>query len=201
MTSDRAGRWNNNIHYHRLILDAVPPGARRALDVGTGNGLLAAELHDRIPDVTGLDLDAAVLNSALGEDEGVNWLLGDVMTFPFRAASFDVVASVATLHHLPDLDRALTRMAELTAPGGVVAVVGLARSTRPVDRLYDLAGVVQQRAYSRRYGLWDHTAPIVWPPPHSYDDVRRSASRAMPGARWHRLALWRYALIWNKPTE
>lgn len=199
MTSERAVRWNNNIHYHRLILDAVPPGARRALDVGTGNGLLAAELHSRIPDVAGLDPDVAVLETARREDEGVNWLQGDVMTYPFDAASFDVVASVATLHHLPDLDRAFARLAELTTPGGVVAVVGLARSSRPLDLVYDVAGLVHQRRYTRRYGLWEHSAPVVWPPPHSYVDVRRSAARVLPGARWSRLTMWRYAIIWNKP--
>ncbi|GAA1535443.1 2-polyprenyl-3-methyl-5-hydroxy-6-metoxy-1,4-benzoquinol methylase [Microbacterium ginsengiterrae] len=63
MTDGSAARWNNNIHYHRRILDAVPPGARTALDVGTGNGLLAADLHRRIPQVTAIDTDASVLES------------------------------------------------------------------------------------------------------------------------------------------
>jgi hypothetical protein len=31
-----ASRWNHNIHYHRLVLAAVPPGSRTALDVGCG---------------------------------------------------------------------------------------------------------------------------------------------------------------------
>lgn len=121
-------RWNTNIHYHRRILDAVPSGARTALDVGTGNGLLAAELRAHGADATGIDSDAAVLDSARREDGGVTWVRGDVMTYPFPLASFDVVASVAAIHHLPGLDRALARLAALTAPGGVVAVVGLARS-------------------------------------------------------------------------
>lgn len=192
-------RWNNNIHYHRRILDAVPPGARSALDVGTGNGLLAADLRERVADVTGLDADAAVLATARREDAGVTWIHGDVLTYPFARESFDVVASVATLHHLPDLDRALTRLSELTAPGGVVAIVGLARSSRPTDLLYDVAGLVQQRRYKRRHGIWEHSAPVVWPPPHTYRDVRRSAATVLPGARWSRLAMWRYALIWHKP--
>lgn len=199
MTDERAVRWNNNIHYHRLIIDAVPVGARTALDVGTGNGLLAAELHKVVDDVTGLDPDAVVLESARQEDAGVNWVQGDVLTYPFPRASFDMVASVATIHHLSDLDQTLTRFAELTAPGGVIAAVGLAKSSRPIDALYDVAGLVQQHGYKRRYGIWAHSAPIVWPPPHTYADVQSSAARVLPGAKWSRLPMWRYALVWKKP--
>lgn len=200
MTDGSAVRWNNNIHYHRRILDAVPPNARTALDVGTGNGLLAADLHRRIPQVTAIDTDASVLESARHEDEGVTWIHGDVMTYPFREAQYDVVASVATLHHLPDLDEAFARLAALTAPGGVVAVVGLARSSRPLDYALDLAGVVQHRRLARRFGLWEHSAPVVWPPPHTYAEVRRSAAHILPGSTWSRLAMWRYAVIWRKPV-
>jgi len=199
MPDDRAVRWNNNIHYHRRILDVVPEEARTALDVGTGNGLLAAELRSRVPHVTGLDPDATVLEFARGEDSSVSWVQGDVMTFPFSVESFDVVASVATIHHLPDLDRTFTRFAELTAPGGVVAVVGLAKSSRPLDLIFDVAGLAQQQGYKSRYGVWAHSAPIVWPPPHTYTDVRRSAERVLPGAKWSRLAMWRYLLVWTKP--
>lgn len=200
MPNGSAVRWNNNIHYHGLILDAVPAGARTALDVGTGNGLLAADLHRRVPNVTGLDRDSGVLDSARQEDEGVTWLQGDVMTYPFAEAQFDVVASVATLHHLPDLDAAFRRLAALTAPGGAVAVVGLARSTRPLDLVFDIAGLVQHRRYARRFGLWEHSAPVAWPPPHSYAEVRRSAARVLPGAMWSRLPMWRYAVTWTKPA-
>ncbi|MFC7788275.1 class I SAM-dependent methyltransferase [Microbacterium sp. MAHUQ-60] len=199
MTNGPGVRWNHNIHYHRLILDAVPAAARTALDVGTGNGLLAADLHRRVPHVTGLDTDSGVLDSARREVEGVRWLQGDVMTYPFAEAQFDVVASVATLHHLPDLDAALRRLAMLTAPGGVVAIVGLARSSQPLDLVFDIAGLVQHRRYTRRFGLWEHSAPAVWPPPHSYAEVRRSAARMLPGAQWSRLPLWRYAVIWTRP--
>lgn len=193
-------RWNNNIHYHRLILDAVPIGARTALDVGTGNGLLAADLHAFVPDVTGLDIDANVLEFARHEDRDVTWVQGDVLSVPFPPASFDVVASIATIHHLPDLDQAFARFSELTAPGGVVAAIGLARSSTPVDALYDVAGLIHQQRYKRRHGIWEHSAPIVWRPPHTYSDVRRSAARMLPGAKWSRLSMWRYALIWRKPA-
>lgn len=200
MSEERLDRWNHNIHYHRRILDVVPAGAQTALDVGTGDGLLASELRERVPHVTGLDLDVTVLDSARGRGTDVTWVQGDVMTVPLPTASFDVVASIATIHHLPDLDEALQRLVDLTAPGGVVAIVGLAQNSRPLDYAYEVAGLLQHRRLSRRHGYWEHSAPTA-PPTHTYADVRRSAARVLPGARWCRLALWRYSLVWTKPTH
>lgn len=92
-------RWNHNIHYHRLILDAVPAGSRTALDVGCGNGLLSVELREAVPEVTGIDLDQTVLEDARQHSGEITWVRGDAMTYDF-GKTFDVVASVATLHHL-----------------------------------------------------------------------------------------------------
>lgn len=39
-------RWNLNIHYHRVAVEAIPAGARTALDVGSGDGVLALDLAD-----------------------------------------------------------------------------------------------------------------------------------------------------------
>jgi hypothetical protein len=40
----RSAYWNHNLHYQPVILNAVPPGCQTALDVGCGDGLLAARL-------------------------------------------------------------------------------------------------------------------------------------------------------------
>lgn len=193
-----ASRWNHNIQYHRLILDAVPAGSRTALDVGCGNGLLSVELREAVPEVTGIDLDQTVLEDARQHSDGITWVRGDAMTYDF-GKTFDVVASVATLHHLPDLDAALSRLADLTSPGGVLAVVGVARTSRPKDVLLHLAGAVQHRWMARKHEFWEHASPTVWPPPHDYVTVRRTAERVLPGVQWRQLLLWRYALIWRKP--
>jgi ubiquinone/menaquinone biosynthesis C-methylase UbiE len=200
MAEPETPRWNHNIEYHRLVLDAVPAGARTALDVGTGDGLLARDLHQIVPDVTAIDVDADVLSRARAEDPDVHWVLGDALTHPFEPEGFDVVASIAVLHHFPDPEAALRRLAGLTAPGGLLAVVGLARSTTPLDFGYDFAGTAQHQYLSRRRGFWDHTAPTVWPPPHSYREIRSTAARVLPGVQWRRLPLWRYALLWHKPS-
>ncbi len=198
MGGEQVQRWNHNIHYHRLVLDEVPLDARSALDVGTGNGLLAAELSQKVPEVVAIDADNEVLAAAREETKNVQWILGDAMAHPFRR-TFDVVASIATLHHLPDHASAIRRLAELTSPGGVLVVIGLARSTRLTDFAADVVGVVQHRWLSWRRDYWEHSAPTVWPPPHSYSEVRQCAMEELPGAQWRRLPMFRYALTWRKP--
>ena len=195
-TTDRP-RWNHNIHYHRIVLDALPSTARTALDVGSGNGLLAADLRELVPQVTGIDRDESVLTGARDEHEGIDWVHGDVLTHEFDR-TFDIVASIATVHHLPDLPITLRRLAGLTAPGGVLVVVGLARPTRLRDYAFSALGLIQHRWYTwRHHGYWEHSAPMVLPP-HSYTEVRCCAMETLPGVQWRQLPLWRYALIWRR---
>jgi methyltransferase family protein len=59
LVSTRPARWNHNLHNHRVILAAVPDGARRSLDVGCGEGMLARDMRRVVAHVTGIDRDAA----------------------------------------------------------------------------------------------------------------------------------------------
>ena len=99
-----------------------------------------------------------------------------------------------------DAAAALARMAQLLRPGGVLAIVGLARSSYPADLPRDLAATVASRAYLLARGNWESPAPIVWPPPHSYSETRALAQRTLGDIRFGRHLLWRYLLTWTKPT-
>jgi 2-polyprenyl-3-methyl-5-hydroxy-6-metoxy-1,4-benzoquinol methylase len=61
--------WNHNIHYHDLLLAAIPPHARRALDVGCGEGILARKLRDRVEHVIAIDIDRASIDRARGHEQ------------------------------------------------------------------------------------------------------------------------------------
>ena len=194
-------RWNHNLHYQPVILGAVPPGCRRSLDVGCGEGMLARELRRIVPHVTGIDRDAASIDLARREDSGagVQFIVGDFMTHPFAPASFDHIASIAVLHHM-EAAAALERMRELLASGGTLAIVGLARARSPADLPFALAGAVGHRVHRLSKPYWEDAAPRVWPPPDSFGQTRRLARRVLPGVRYRRLLLWRYSLVWTKPA-
>ena len=131
--------------------------------------------------MVGIDLDEASISLARRTGgAGVSYVEGDVFAHPFEPESFDVVASVAMLHHV-DAAAGLERMAELVRPGGVVVVVGLARSRLPRDLPWELAGAVTTRVLKLRRAYWEHSAPMVWPPPTTYAEIRRIATDVLPG--------------------
>lgn len=56
--------WHVNIHYDGRLDSLVPATARSVLDVGCGDGFLAARLALRVPHVVALDVDRLVLERA-----------------------------------------------------------------------------------------------------------------------------------------
>jgi SAM-dependent methyltransferase len=194
--------WNANIQYHPLLLEAIPHGAERVLDVGCGDGILSAQMAQAgVPHVVGLDLDADVLDRARARHFGmtVEWLHGDVFDAPFEDSSFDAVVSVATLHHM-DAEDGLTRFADLVKPGGVVAMIGLAANNW-WDLPYALVGLGSRAVLSLGRRHWEHSAPMAWPPPETYREMKRISRRVLPGVRYRRHLLGRYSLIWIKPLS
>jgi SAM-dependent methyltransferase len=194
--------WNHNIHYHPLILQAVPGGCRRCLDVGCGEGFLARELRRVVPQVVGIDKDEPTVARARRNDggAGVAYVLSDFLGASFRPESFDMIVSIAALHHM-DAAAALRRMRELLRPGGTLALVGLGRSRWPGDLPAELAASVAHRVLRLRRTFREVAAPIVWPPPQTYAQMRRIAAQVLPGVRYRRHLLWRYSLVWVKPAE
>ena len=192
--------WNHNVHYHPLILGAVPAGCQQGLDVGCGEGGLARELRQVVPHVLAIDCDGPVIDRAREQDNGagVEYVTGDFLAYDLRPGSFDVIVSVAALHHM-DVAAALSRMRQLLRPGGRLAVVGLARS-RLRDLPADVAGVVGHRVLLVGKKYQAVNAPTIWPPPQTYAQVRRIASDSLPGVRYRRHLLWRYSFVWSKPA-
>jgi 2-polyprenyl-3-methyl-5-hydroxy-6-metoxy-1,4-benzoquinol methylase len=192
-----------NARYHDVILEAIPPGCKNALDVGCGNGLLTRALaNDRkIPQVVGLDRHGPCVerSKAHPESGGIGYVRSDLLAHPFRPKSFDLVTSVAALHHM-DPRAGLTRLRDLVAPGGVLAIIGLARPDLPKDLPIEVAGLIANLFRPDPKVDPSQRPPIVWPPLEPYAAVRRLAAELLPGFRWRRHLRWRYSLVWTCPA-
>ena len=108
-----------------------------------------------------------------------------------------------------DARAALRRMSDLLRPGGVLAVVGLARAS-PVAELATVipaatgtqlhraaSAIRRRRAPGRRARTYQ--PPVIWPSPLTYRDMRLLATGMLAGARYRHHLYWRYSLVWTKP--
>jgi SAM-dependent methyltransferase len=109
---------------------AVPGGAR-VLEVGCGPGQLSFRMARRHGlDVTGLDLDPAMIDRAranAGRASDSNqrqpsFVVGDAASLPFPDASFDVVVSTLSLHHWADPTAGLSEIRRVLRPGAPALV-------------------------------------------------------------------------------
>ena len=121
---------------NRPLLQLLPVGVRRVLDVGCGAGSNARILQAQGIDVTGLTLSKE--EAQLAAPFCVRTIVGDIEkdSLPVSEASFDLVLCSHVLEHLARPSRTLSLLSELLRPGGfaLVAIPNMA-SWRPRIRI------------------------------------------------------------------
>jgi ubiquinone/menaquinone biosynthesis C-methylase UbiE len=114
-------------HYLEKRTTFVLEHCRRgsALDVGCGTGALATRLAGAGYEVVGLDPSEGMLRVLEERTSRVRAVRGSGTSIPFPDGSFDLVLSVAVMHHIAaaeDVRRTLAEMVRVTSPGGRVLV-------------------------------------------------------------------------------
>jgi len=97
--------------------------AARVLDIGSGTGVVTEELAAQTQaQVTGVDLDPAMVAFAQKRGRRAEYRLGDAHDLPFGDGWFDVVACHFVLLWCRDPAQAAREMVRVTRPGGAVLV-------------------------------------------------------------------------------
>jgi ubiquinone/menaquinone biosynthesis C-methylase UbiE len=146
---DAERRPNRPHGYHALVDDLeLELLARYAtgvdvLECGVGTGLLLERVAAFARSARGIDLSSGMLDKARAR--GLDVREASVTDIPFADASFDVAYAFKVLPHVADIGRALSEMARVTRPGGVVlaefynpvSLRGLAKRLGPAGRISD----------------------------------------------------------------
>jgi demethylmenaquinone methyltransferase / 2-methoxy-6-polyprenyl-1,4-benzoquinol methylase len=125
--------------WRRFLVSRLPPGGH-VLDVATGTGLVAEQLHRRGFRVTGLDQSAAMLEIARRRFAGreVQLVEGSAEALPFPDAMFDHLTVAYLLRYVDDVGATLAELARVVRPGGVVASLEFGVPGGPARPLWEL---------------------------------------------------------------
>jgi SAM-dependent methyltransferase len=140
-----------------FVGSALPAAPARVLEVGAGDGALAAALRERGYDVVAIDPAASTPDV----------LPVTLLAFDGAPAGFDAAVAVVSLHHVEPLEESCRRLGELVRPGGRLVV----------DEL-DVAALDERAA---RWWL-DRRAEAASPPCAITSIRSRSCSRRWPGS-------------------
>ncbi len=157
----------------------------------------------------------AKCESAL-EISNIDFQNADVMSWNFPSETFDCIASLATLHHVP-LRETLSRMRDSLKTGGVLLVLDLFERERNVfqpEGLFDsvLNAMAIPTSVSLRFLHHGRLLPprevrAAWAAHEQHDtyptmgEVRALCAEILPGARVKKHLLWRYSIVWQKPDQ
>lgn len=103
-----------------------PAGNERVLDAGTGTGGFAFAVAPLVREVVAADVVPAVLEAGRArsaEFPNVTFVEADATALPFPDGSFDVAATVRTLHHVPRPELVVAELVRVTSLRGRILIV------------------------------------------------------------------------------
>jgi len=107
--------WDRRVEVLTEQIAGLLPADARVLDVGCGDGTIAAEIMTRRPDVTITGIDVLVR-----PETKIEVTEFDGRTIPFGDATFDAVTFVDVLHHTDDATVLLREAARVAATAVVI---------------------------------------------------------------------------------
>lgn len=116
----------------------------RALEVGCGNGHLAAELAQRGFAVTGVDADRECVAHA--RILGIEAIQCEWPDCAIRNGAFDVIAFTRSLHHFDRLQESIVAAKRRIRPGGLLLLEDFSHDEIDAAALDWLAGVLRAHA-------------------------------------------------------
>ena len=208
-TLEVAGKTDNLQPPERALLSWLPLTCGHVLEVGCGHGALTRHVSQRADSVVALDLSPEMIRVARARSTGqtnIEYRVADITTSELPEAAFDVVISVAAMHHVP-LAETVRRLASAVRPGGSLLIQDLVtrRGLRhlPVNTM---AWLARQLRWMQGGGCDAHAASTAAVyREHGRDERYLSPAEAvrvyrdlLVGSRVVHHLEWRYTMIWRR---
>jgi len=179
------------------MLERLPEGARRLVDVGAGTGKLTRVVAEaRDAEVVAVDPDAIMLATLRDHVPGVPTFVGTAEALPLPDASVDAVV-LGQAWHWVDPVAASAEIGRVMRPGGTLGLIWNVRDNR-VDWVRRLTEIMNASAAEE---MLDAGGPTVAAPFDEPEAERWEWVRPMTREQLHRMAASRSHLITASDAE
>jgi SAM-dependent methyltransferase len=136
----------------------------------------------------------------------IDFQVADVLQREFAAESFDLIVSIATLHHLP-VENLLPTLKAAVKPGGKLLILDLLEHENWRDQMSDFVAVplnwVFQLLKNRHIkpspeaavAIREHLSTDQY---LTFSQVRQIYTSTLRNAKIRKHLFWRYSVIWKK---
>lgn len=205
------GGWDHNNHYHSFLLKQLPTQGKTALDIGCGTGEFARLLSRRVEKVVAIDLSPTMIEVARQRSAGfsnIAFQVADVLQWELPVKQFDMIVSIATLHHIP-VENLLPALKSALKPGGKLVILDLLAQENWQDKLSDFIAIPLHKLFQRmennhlqqspeaETAMRDHLLTDQY---LTLSQARRIYTTSLKGAIIRKHLLWRYSMVWEKPA-
>ena len=200
--------WDHNNHYHNFLLKQLPIQGKTALDIGCGTGEFSRLLAKRFDKVFAIDLSPnmiAVAQQRSRQFSNIDFQVADVMDWELPGEKFDVIVSIATLHHLP-IENLLPYLKAALKSGGKLVFLDLLESENLRDRLSDVIAVPLNWLFQISKNT--HHSPemtdvmrehLLTDQYLTFSQARQLYTQLLRNAKVKKHLFWRYSMTWKKP--
>ncbi len=111
-----------------LVLDLLPVGCGRVLDIGCGPAVMAEELLKQAYEVFGIDLSPGMIGYGRDRMQShpagsrCHLSVGNIERLGFADGYFDAVVAMGVIEYLASYDQALAEIRRVLRPGGVAVL-------------------------------------------------------------------------------
>jgi ubiquinone/menaquinone biosynthesis C-methylase UbiE len=136
----------------------------------------------------------------------IDFQLADAAACDFPSEEFDVIATIATLHHLP-FALMLRKLKRALKPNGTLLILDLFEPEGFSDYLTSALALpvnVCLRLIRRHRLRPPAEVRAAWAEHERHDSfltlsqVRETCAKVLPGAQVRKHLLWRYSVVWKK---
>ncbi len=146
----KAEEWDQIVNHDgnkigKVIDELSELNSAKILDVGSGTGVLIPFLMKKFgneAEITAIDFAEKMIEVSSKKHkhyDNLQFIVGDVYTYPFSEEKFDLIICYSVFPHFNDKDRILSRFAELLKNGGSL-VIFHSQSRETINNLHKKAG-------------------------------------------------------------